>query len=197
MNKEGINCVCEGFREDRLEARNGVCNQGPRGGTEIRDSVNKCLRAWKDWPGEPGKGCDMKEWNKNWQSKSRKAKVSRGVRTGQQGRRWQRQVRSRLEEPWQKQPHLGRMSTDKFIALRSLEGKGNFTPTPAISKHLKVPLGKKYLLPCVTDSYEEYKCHQSLPEIQQNFPYCSQSVKTCQWATQLSFSTLFLTAVGN
>lgn len=62
-------------------------------------------------------------------------------------------VRNRLEEMGQEESRLGRVSTRKRVPLRSLAGKGNFTPTLAISKYLRAPLGKKYIFPCVTDSY--------------------------------------------
>jgi len=78
----------------------------------------------------------------------------------------QRQVRSRLEETGQKEPRLGRMSARKHSARQSLAGNRNFTPALAISRYLRVSLEKSTSSPMLLIHMEEYKYHQSLPEIQ-------------------------------
>lgn len=141
-----MNCVWERFREERQEPRNGVCNQRLQGGTEIKETAwTSASEQWEDWPLDLGGAV-------TWRSETRTDRArAEGPRSAEE---WglaskegvssgQKQVRSRLQETWQKEPHLGRMITGKHIPLRSLEGKGNFTPTPAMSKYLRVPLEKK------------------------------------------------------
>lgn len=75
---------------------------------------------------------------------------------------------------------LGKNEYRKAHSPKEHGRKGKFHPDSSYWQISESSSRKKYLLPSATDSYEEYKCHQSLPEIQKNFPYGSQSVKTCQ-----------------
>lgn len=173
--KRRVGTVCEKVSEKRDESQGRYAwNMQPEATgrhRNQRDWLNKCLRAirWLTrWAWEElCEGCDMEEWCKDWQSERRRAEVSRRVRTGQWVRS-QQWGRGRSGAGWRRQgrkPHFGTMSTRKHIPLRSLVGHGNFTPTPALSKYLRVPLQKNTSSPVLLIHMEEYKYCQSFPEI--------------------------------
>lgn len=159
---EGMNCVWEGFREDGQEPRNGVCNQRPKGGTEIRDSLN-------EWP-KAMRGLIRWTWEGLWHERVKQELTEQEHKGQGQQRSEDWTVRKELAEVGQKQ----------------VGGDMAETATLGKNEHRKAHSPK--------EPGRKGKFH---PEIQQNFPYCSRNVKTCQWATQQNFSSLFLATVGN
>lgn len=154
----------EGLREERQEPWSMQPEAIGRHRNQ-RDWLNKCLGATRWLTGWA--------WEGPWREGGTQGPTNREEEDwGQQrGEDWAVRkepalVRNRLEETRQKEPHLGRVTTRKHVPLRSLAGKGNFAPTLAISKYLRVPLEENTSSPVLLIHMEEYKYCQSLPEIQ-------------------------------